>query len=67
MYHSKEIFHLLNTVWTDNFAFAFTHKEKLCSQFRKKMHNSGALYDAYNKSDDTEEKVKRSFLKGVGR
>ena len=55
------------TGWTDNFAFAFAHKDKRCSPFKKRVHDSSAPYDAYDESDDTEENAKSGFLKGVGR
>ena len=56
-----------HTGWTDNFAFAFAHKDKLCSPFKKRVHDPSAPYDAYDESDDTEEKAKGAFLKGIGR
>ena len=56
-----------HTGWTDNFEFAFAHKEALCSPFRKKVHDPAAPYDAYDESDDTEENAKSGYLKGVGR
>lgn len=55
-----------HTGWTDNFAFAFAHKDKPCSPFKKRMHDPSAPYDAYDESDDTEENAKHSLLKGVG-
>lgn len=55
-----------HTGWTDNFAFAFAHKDKLCSPFKKRVHDPGAPYDAYDESDDTEENAKHGMLKGVG-
>ena len=39
---------------------------KLCSPFKKRAPDPTAPYDAYDESDDTEEKAKRGFLKGVG-
>ncbi len=54
-----------HTGWTDNFEFAFAHKDKLCSPFRKRAHDPTAPYDAYDESDDTEEGAKSGFLKGV--
>ena len=54
-----------HTVWTDDFAFAFANKDKLCSPFGKRVHDPGALYDAYNESDDTEQRAKSGFLKPV--
>ena len=56
-----------HTGWTDNFRFAFAHKDKLCSPFKKRVHDPSAPYDAYDESDDTEEKAKSGFLAGVGR
>ena len=56
-----------HTGWTDNFSFAFAHKDKLCSPFKKRVHDPNAPYDAYDESDDTQERAKTGFLKGVGR
>ena len=36
-------------------------------RFKKRAHDPNALYDAYDESDDTEEKAKSGYLKGVGR
>jgi len=46
---------------------ASQHKNELCSPFKKRAHDPNALYDAYDESDDTEEKAKSGYLKGVGR
>ena len=56
-----------HTGWTDDFDFAFAHREALCSPFKKKVHDPGAPYDAYDESDDTEERARGERLKGVGR
>ena len=56
-----------HTGWTDNFDFAFAHKDKLCSPFGKRVHDPSAPYDAYEEDDDTEENAKSGYLKGVGR
>ena len=56
-----------HTGWTDNFTFAFAHKDKLCSPFKKRVHDPSAPYDAYDESDDTEERSKSGYLKGGGR
>ena len=56
-----------HTGWTDNFAFAFAHKEQLCSPFGKRVHGPNAPYDAYDESDDTEQSAKSGLLQGVGR
>ena len=55
-----------HTGWTDDLEFAFAHKNELCSPFKKRMSDSTAPYDAYDESDDTEEKAKTEKLKGVG-
>lgn len=52
-----------HTGWTENFAFAFAHKDKLCSPFKKRVPDPTAPYDAYDESDDTEKKAKAGFLK----
>ena len=67
MYRGTEIFKPLNTGWTDNFSFAFAHKDELCSPFKKRVHDPSAPYDAYEEDDDTEENAKSGYLKGVGR
>ena len=56
-----------HTGWTDRLEFAFAHKDKLCSPFKKRMPDPSAPYDAYDESDDTEQKAKTQRLKGVGR
>lgn len=56
-----------HTGWTKDFEFAFAHKDKLCSPFRKRIHDPNAPYDAYDESDDIEENVKKGYLKEVGR
>ena len=56
-----------HTGWTDNFSFAFAHRDKLCSPFKKRVPDPNAPYDAYDESDDTREKAQMGFLKGVGR
>ena len=56
-----------HTGWTDNFEFAFAHKDQLCSPFKKRVHDPSAPYDAYDESDDTPEQAKAGLLKGVGR
>ena len=60
----KPLFITGHTGWTDNFTFAFAHKDKLCSPFKKRVHDPSAPYDAYDESDDTEENAKSGFLKG---
>ena len=61
----KPLFITGHTGFTDNFEFA--HKEKLCSPFKKKVHDPSAPYDAYDESDDTERNAKNGFLKVAGK
>ena len=56
-----------HTGWTDNFEFAFSHKDKLCSPFKKRVPDPTAPYDAYDESDDTEEVARAGYLQAVGR
>ena len=63
----KPLFITGHTGFTDNFEFAFAHKEKLCSPFKKKVHDPSALYDAYDESDDTERNAKNGFFKVAGK
>ena len=56
-----------HTGWTDNFSFAFAHKDQLCSPFKKRAHDPSAPYDAYDEADDTQSNAQGGFLKGVGR
>ena len=63
----KPLFITGHTGFTDNFEYAFAHKEKLCSPFKKKVHDPSALYDAYDESDDTERNAKNGFLKVAGK
>lgn len=50
----------------DNMDFAFAHKDKLCSPFKKRVPDPTALYDAYDESDDMEKNAKQGLLAGVG-
>lgn len=63
----KPLFITGHTGFTDNFEFAFAHKEKLCSPFKKKVHDPSEPYDAYDESDDTERNAKNGFLKVAGK
>ena len=48
-----------HTGWADSLDFAFAHKDKVCNGMRKqKPHDPNAPYDAYEESDDTEEKAR---------
>ena len=66
IYRGKESFKPLNTGWTNNLRFVFAHKDQLCLPFKKRVHDPSAPYDAYDESDDTEEKTKSGNLKGAG-
>ncbi|MDO5424626.1 MAG: MBL fold metallo-hydrolase [Eubacteriales bacterium] len=55
-----------HTGWTENFEFAFVHKDKRCSTFKKRVPDPAAPYDAYDESEDTEEKARTERLRGVG-
>ena len=61
----EPIFLTGHTGRTDDFAFAFAHKDELCSPFKKRVHDPSAPYDAYDESDDTRERAKAGFLPGV--
>ncbi len=63
----RPIFITGHSGWTEDFDFAFAHRDKLCSPFKKKPHDPSAPYDAYDESDDTEANAKGGYLKGVGR
>lgn len=53
-----------HTGWTDDLDFAFAHRDKVCNAYAKqKPHDKHAPYDAYNESDDTEEKARSVCLK----
>ncbi|MCM1321817.1 MAG: MBL fold metallo-hydrolase [Bacteroides sp.] len=48
-----------HTGWTDNLDFAFAHRDMICSAYvRQKPHDPDAPCDAYDESDDTEEKAR---------
>ena len=51
-----------HTGWTDDFAFAFVHRDKLCSPFGKRVHDPAAPYD---EADDTAENAHKGFLPKV--
>ncbi len=52
-----------HTGWTDDMNFAFAHREQVCNAWvRQKPHDPRAPYDAYDESDDTEEKARNSPL-----
>lgn len=54
-----------HTGWTDNLAFAFAHKDKLCSPFKKRAPDPSAPYDGYDESDDTEQNARSGYLPSV--
>lgn len=61
----KPLFITGHTGWTDDFEFAFAHRSELCSPFKKHVHDPSAPYDAYDEPDDTEQRAKSGYLKGV--
>ena len=61
----KPIFLTGHTGWSDDFEFAFRHKDRLCSMFRKRVNDPGAPYDAYDESDDTEWKARTQRIAKV--
>lgn len=49
---------------TDDPDFAFAHRDQLCNAWaRQKPHDPEAPYDAYDESDDTEERARSVYLK----
>ena len=40
-------------------------QDRLCSPFSKRVHDPSAPYDAYDESDDTEQRARSGFLKPV--
>lgn len=55
-----------HTGWTDDLDFAFAHRDRVCSAFvRQKPHDPSAPYDAYDESEDTEEKARSGRLPKV--
>lgn len=55
-----------HTGWTDDFAFVFRHKDKVCNSLKKqKPHDPSAPYDGYKEDDDTEENARSGYLPKV--
>ncbi len=53
-----------HTGWTDDFEFAFRHIDKSCNAWRKqKPRDPLAPYDAYDETEDTQERAREEFLK----
>ena len=52
-----------HTGWSDDLDFAFAHRDKLCSLFRKRVPDPEAPYDGYIEDDDTEEWARTVLLK----
>jgi glyoxylase-like metal-dependent hydrolase (beta-lactamase superfamily II) len=48
-----------HTGYTDDLDFAFTHIDKVCSLFSKRVPDPSAPFDGYVESDDTEENAKK--------
>lgn len=64
IYKGKGIFKPLNTGWTDDFAFAFCHIDKVCNAWRKTQTpvDPTAPENGYDESNDTREKVHAGYL-----
>ena len=57
-----------HTGWTDDLDFAFAHRDKVCSAYvRQKPHDPEAPYDAYDESDDTQERARSVGLRKQNR
>lgn len=57
-----------HTGWADSLDFAFKHKDEVCNWMNKqKPHDPSAPYDAYEESDDTEEKARSVRLTKANR
>lgn len=55
-----------HTGWTDDLDFAFAHRNKVCNAYvKQKPHDPEAPDDGYDKSGDTEGKVRSIRLKKV--
>lgn len=53
-----------HTGWTDSLDFAFAHRDQVCNAWvKQKPHDPDAPYDAYDESEDTEERAKSVRLK----
>ncbi len=63
----QPIFITGHTGYTADMDFAFAHKDKLCSPFKKRVNDPTAPYDAYDESDDTRERAQSGRLKPVRR
>ena len=51
-----------HTGWTDDLDFAFAHKDRLCSPFKRRVPDPSAPYDAYDESYDTEARARSGPL-----
>lgn len=53
-----------HTGWSQDLDFVFTHRDKKCSPFSRKVPDPDAPYDGYDESDDTRENTLNSgYLK----
>lgn len=55
-----------HTGWSDDLDFVFSHRDRLCSLFRKRVPDPEAPYDGYIEDDDTEQKARTVPLKKKG-
>ncbi len=57
-----------HTGWTDDLDFAFAHRDRVCNAWvRQKPHDPDAPYDAYDESDDTQQKASTVYLQKQNR
>lgn len=55
-----------HTGWTDDLAFAFRYRDKVCNSLKKqKPHDPFAPYDGYDETDDTREKARNIRLEMI--
>ncbi|WP_255263830.1 MBL fold metallo-hydrolase [Peptoniphilus sp. oral taxon 386] len=53
-----------HTGWADSIDFTFAHRDEVCNSMKKqKPYDPRAPYDAYDESDDTEERCRANKLK----
>ena len=53
-----------HTGWTNDFAFAFAHIDKICNSLKRKpkVHDPKAPFDGFDESEDTEENARNGYL-----
>ena len=53
-----------HTGWTNDFAFAFAHIDKICNSLKRKpkVHDPKAPFDGFDEIEDTEENARNGYL-----